>query len=493
MTQTDSNKSPRDEDSRSTSPQTSDQHSVTKAIATGGATLFQTVIGLPSAIYNRGNEHGREFSRMYRDNREEIEVSPQRREGRGCRWQREEDNQATDAEESQRNDADWIAKIMEEMRKSEEQAKWLYKQFREEGYNTENGQLSEKREDIGSGEVDKSQDALTRDVDETIDKLHQNVERWLGDAEKWTRQVQDVVERDSRLWRQQSLFGPDIPFSGPLSTMFSLGMKPLLPEGSAIGYLLHSEYSPLHLEHEEGFDETWRLRFEELLRTQDGKSMLGEVEAEKASTLSGVEWLNRIVPLLKDSKNGNRGHITIGSTSHQHSVVQVEEPPSPKHAPTQAEEAGSGPETEMELYERRFGFDSAVEHSARAQPEMEAKLGASSPETEMDFYERHYSFDASVKPPVHSSSTKESAESEVSKPTVLSTLTSTERHVAADGSVTTKRVLKKRFADGREEVSESLQSLPGNAGVWEEDVRPVRAEQRTAESQPKSRGWFWTS
>jgi hypothetical protein len=494
MTQTDSNKPPHDEESRSKSPRSSDQHSVTKAIATGGATLFQTVIGLPSAIYNRGNEHGREFSRMYRDNREEVEESPQRREDRVCRSQRgANDKAATEEDEGQGNEADWIAKILEEMTKSEEQAKWLYKQFREEGYNTENGQAPPNREESDAGKVDKPHDALIRDVDDTIERLHQNVERWLGDAEKWTRQVQDVVERDSRLWKQQGLFGPDIPFSGPLSTMFSLGMKPLLPQESAIGYLLHSEYSPLHLEHEEGFDESWRLRFEDLLRAQDGKGILNGAEAEKAATSSGVEWINRVIPLLKDSKNSSRGRITIGSTSHQHPVVQVEEPPSPTQPATQAEEAGSGPETEMELYERRFGFNSGVEYAAPAQSAEEARLAASSPEAEMDLYERHLDFNVGVQRPTHSPSAKESSDLEVSKLSILSTLTTTERHVAADGSITTKRVLKKRFADGREEISESLETLPGNGAAWEEDVRPVRAEQRAPESQPKSRGWFWTS
>jgi hypothetical protein len=397
---------------------------------------------------------------MYRDRTEDVEESPQRREERSCRWQRDVSKEARKAKDDQAKEADWIAEIMSEMTRNEEQAKWLYKRFRQDGFDAETGQPHQENEGYvhDTGKDDRHHDPIARDIDDTIGKLHHNLERWLGDAEKWTRHFQHQVERDSRLWEHQGLFGPDVPFSGPLSTMFSLGMKPLLPEESAIGYLLHNEYSPLHLEHEEGFDASWRQRFEDLLKAQDGKPMTDNAEVERNTKSSGVEWLNRVVPLLKDDKNGRRGRITIGSTSHQHPVVQVEEPPSPTQPATQAEEAGSGPETEMELYERHFGGMTSA---------------------------------GDGRPP-HTSAAEQRADPEAlqpSKSSILSTLTTTERHVAPDGSVTTKRVLKKRFADGREETEESIETLPRNVVGWD-DIQP---EQTSVKKQPKSNGWFWTS
>jgi hypothetical protein len=65
---------------------------------------------------------------------------------------------------------------------------------------------------------------------------------------------------------------------------------------------------------------------------------------------------------------------------------------------------------------------------------------------------------------------------------IIATLTTTERIILPDGAVHTKMVLKKRFADGREESNET--------------VHTAREGQEHASSQAKksdgSGGWFWT-
>jgi len=68
------------------------------------------------------------------------------------------------------------------------------------------------------------------------------------------------------------------------------------------------------------------------------------------------------------------------------------------------------------------------------------------------------------------------------KPSILATLTTTERQVLPDGSTTTRVVLKKRFADGREESSETLHQTPATG---------LQVEQKRLE-QPKRKGWFWS-
>jgi hypothetical protein len=103
--------------------------------------------------------------------------------------------------------------------------------------------------------------------------------------------------------------------------------------------------------------------------------------------------------------------------------------------------------------------------------------------TEMDVYEQ---LDAT------SSSTPKTNET---KPSILSTLTTTERTVASDGSITTTVVLKKRFANGREESTETVHTQRGQ-GTDTQTRDPWRTLQTAAnntESKKNGSGWFWSS
>jgi hypothetical protein len=303
------------------------------------------------------------------------------------------------------------------------------------------------------------------DVDETIDKLHKDLGRWLGDADQWRQRFQKGFERDSRLWQDEGLFGPSIPFSKPLSTLFSLSMRPFLPEQSAMGYLLYSEYSPLHLEHEEGFDSSFRQRFEDLLRAEDGKAMLSKDECKPANQTSSVDWLGRLIPLLKDGENGGPGQITIGSDWSNSSVLQVQERQTPFDNSRHTRESDDGPGTEQDMYKQHFS------HFPR-EP------------LEVAFTSR---------------SILQEPEIQSSRPSILSILTTTERLVASDGSVTTKTVLKKRFADGREESSETIENTPATRPTWREQRSELGANFEIARrkpalsDEPEKKGWFWSS
>jgi hypothetical protein len=85
---------------------------------------------------------------------------------------------------------------------------------------------------------------------------------------------------------------------------------------------------------------------------------------------------------------------------------------------------------------------------------------------------------------------------------IISTLTTVESRTLPDGSIETKRVLKKKFGDGREESSEVMETQSSRQA--DRAHKPVREEQKVAvkvvpEPPSKSRedktrsggGWFW--
>jgi WW domain len=91
---------------------------------------------------------------------------------------------------------------------------------------------------------------------------------------------------------------------------------------------------------------------------------------------------------------------------------------------------------------------------------------------------------------------------------VVATLTTTERTTMPDGSVETKRVLKKKFADGREESTESVERENGHGLStmqphtqvkpslieWPKDTgakAKVEKEAKVSENSGKKSGWFW--
>ena len=82
------------------------------------------------------------------------------------------------------------------------------------------------------------------------------------------------------------------------------------------------------------------------------------------------------------------------------------------------------------------------------------------------------------------------------RPSILSTLTTTETTTLPDGSVQTKTVLKRRFSDGREESSESQRtdhappSLQGLGRFTQARQDHGRAKEEERKIQPR-KGWFW--
>lgn len=123
--------------------------------------------------------------------------------------------------------------------------------------------------------------------------------------------------------------------------------------------------------------------------------------------------------------------------------------------------------------------------------------------TEEDVYDRFLG-DITRTLPEATSSQVESRD--LAKPDVLSSLTTTQRHVAADGTITTKTVLRRRFADGREETEEKTETSrdpnwnPRKQVEEQQTMTPkpvpksaVIEELKRKEQSQGKKGWFWSN
>ncbi|KAF2204419.1 hypothetical protein GQ43DRAFT_437932 [Delitschia confertaspora ATCC 74209] len=247
------------------------------------------------------------------------------------------------------------------------------------------------------------------------------------------------------------------PFSDDFVDVF---VRPVLPTQHPC-----SPYSPSALEADSRLQNagiSWRDAYEDLLRASQGKPLLEDKVLGQSSSMPYQQWIRRLqqqpfperpttlegypkpVPWTDESSTSEEPDYEYG---HDHEDQHDDPPPS---------KAADGPATEIEAYERFLGSTSASTSTSMAQKS-----------------------------------------SSSDRPSVLSTLTTTERTVQPDGTVTTKVVLKKRFADGREESSETVQTQRGH----EDDTKDVWREMREAqfggsfgtdEGKGKKSGWFWS-
>lgn len=260
-------------------------------------------------------------------------------------------------------------------------------------------------------------------------------------------------------------------------------------DGIPITYLFHSPYSPVQLEQQEalrnrGID--WREAFEDLVATQKGEEMPSEAIHRPAE--SSDDWV--------------RGMLRI-STAERKQTKQEEE---------EALEALRGKTAEVikELPNLCFVFcdpekaekeaaeddyaDNFEQHDEEGEEEEEAL-------TELDVYGR---FLGKEQPPstvakatarsfAHLQHDSIQAELDGKKPSILSTLTTTERTTLQDGTVHTKTVLKKRFSDGREVETETIHTQNALPQGYSPQPSHTHGGNQSGERQEqKSKGWFWS-
>ena len=234
-----------------------------------------------------------------------------------------------------------------------------------------------------------------------------------------------------------------------------------------ISYLISSRYSPLYLEQQEGFREQglkWRNAFEDLIAISRGKEMVDD--EQRCDQYDSCDWIESMVG------RGSFGPWQQLRLAHReindpHPVKELESKQS-------VNDVAGGRVTELDLYERFLGSQGRLPVST----------------------------DSSTIPSSQKSTAKSGGDKEMSG--IVSMLTTTERKVMQDGTIHTKVIFKKRFADGREESSETVhmtQSQPNQESLpavitLNQNQNPhgdQELETRKAEKSQKGwLGWFWS-
>ena len=248
----------------------------------------------------------------------------------------------------------------------------------------------------------------------------------------------------------------------------------LPPKG--IAYLLYSPYSPVHLEQHPGLRNRgiqWREAFEDLVAVRSGEEMSSKSKSDQR--LSGVDWGEQ----MSDRKMGNKKPVECCDLFMELEMNRVRDL-FPAHGENTTEEPDDKdePVTELDLYENFLGRqDSSSNNESSSQPNSESQSRSYA----------HLQHDSAPTNRVGS------------KPSILSTLTTTERTSLQDGTIHTKVVLKKRFSDGREESTETMHTQNPTPKIGyqppakmskqlESSQEPSRAEK----GAKKSNGWFWS-
>ncbi|PLB51910.1 hypothetical protein P170DRAFT_433812 [Aspergillus steynii IBT 23096] len=334
------------------------------------------------------------------------------------------------------------------------------------------------------------------------------------------------------------------PYQRPMFSNLVSDDSPAWP----VTYLMFSPYSPLHLErqaqyrsHREGgvfsslmsslkpsserdqSEPQWREAFEDLLRLENGKPMLDRGSVDTSKRESGKEWMQGLV---KRGSLGDRWKYVASGDGRPWSTIAFDSSKSGENGSGQSErdhrnnavKAGFSwdeePEsvTELDLYDRflddiearereffrvrespllRLLLDDRYEGRDRQEPSRKEKHGDDAENwLELVSGGQRNSVPDTVpekeKTAVKSSAAVDTPSVADQQSYVISTKTTTERVRLSDGSVQTKIVKTKRFADGREENNESVEVVNP---PQHNQVPP--ADQDESSSNQNKDGWFW--
>lgn len=267
-----------------------------------------------------------------------------------------------------------------------------------------------------------------------------------------------------------SMFGDDFPLQ---RGMFPTGLRSgAFPAAWPLGYIIFSPYSPLRLEQQGGFRERssmWRDAFEDLLAVQAGQGLPQMPRERTGDREQGAgEW---VAALLAHGLADGWTRMDDGGRSQpggDHMAMESDT----RHPESDAEDDAA---TELDLYERYFASPTTPAVRAAATNSSASAQGTSSSNLETP-----------------------SVSNMEENPSVISALTTTERKVMPDGTVHTKVVLKKKFADGREESSETVHTTQSTS----QHTRQAALSPKGTETDPnaaggndkgsKGKGWFWS-
>jgi hypothetical protein len=217
--------------------------------------LFGLVAGLPRAIYDSGAKHGREWiQRDSFDDNEDDKTRYRRRRFREIAHERAAMREVKARETEPLSGGDLVSMILQQLDRGEREAQAAYNHWKELQSRTmasmEEGELA------GTSATD-----------------HSSKER----TESPMKELRDEI------------------LIAPLKTLFDWDDEtpdydPLIQRPSV--YANVSRYSPLMLELEPGFDSSWRIRFEDLIRAQKGEEPLSKAQQEEFTKQSQGSWLS---------------------------------------------------------------------------------------------------------------------------------------------------------------------------------------------------------
>lgn len=277
----------------------------------------------------------------------------------------------------------------------------------------------------------------------------------------------------------------------------------------SVAYLIFSPYSPARLEQSPALRECgipWREAFEDLLAVQSGQDM--STEASNRPGTSTSDWLRDMIctAMRENGRDTEETHQASRSTSETvrrqpgfldrfadsrrfaHSRQPENDAQEDEDDDCEFEEDENDDDeeeiTELDLYNCFLGFG----NTASEPDSISSNLGQSASRSLAHLQLAHLQHDSTP------------TETESYKPSILSTLTTTERTTLQDGTVHTKVVLKKKFSDGREESTETVHTqnpVPqGSAQVQQMAKSRERdhgmSDRKQEGKEKKSRGWFWS-
>lgn len=242
------------------------------------------------------------------------------------------------------------------------------------------------------------------------------------------------------------------------------------------GANLSPQYWPNALETDKHLSKagiSWRDAFEDLMRVEVGASLIPKHQLGESNRISYAQWLQRFW-----NPSFGRDYADEGSSMNNGGY--------PKKVPIHTEDSIDEPSYE-------YSHDHEDQHDDTVATRGNGGQTDDTPATELDAYEQLLGSSLSnTKGPSSSNS------GILSNPSVLSTLTTTERRYASDGTMTESTVVTKRFSDGREETSETVRTQRGKTVRTRESQSTSLANLPPAEQQNKatgssgSKGWFWS-
>lgn len=233
-------------------------------------------------------------------------------------------------------------------------------------------------------------------------------------------------------------------------------------------YAALSDYSPIRLEKDPSFRNAgtlWRQAFEDLVRADMGQEVKGPQSDSTLPSKSLNDWVLGLSRQPFGTVVDRETEDTPGQPQRRC-----------RRFGQRCEELAKQPHGASETYAAHQSDVDAHD----APPEHLTHL----PDTEQELYERFFGIspERAANKPLN---TAKADVSTTSRPSVLSTLTTTEQTTLPDGSITTKVVLKKRFADGREEKSESVHTSRG------EPAHQALGQTVQQQQQQPKKSWFW--